>query len=114
MAVELSATLAALADPARRAIVEHLAQRPARPSELAEALELSRPAVSRHLRILRQAELIAQEIGEEDGRARPIALLREPLAQVHDWLDEVEAFWGEQLASFQAYAEKAARKGRKR
>lgn len=114
MAHELTATLSALADPMRRAIVEHLARQPARPSELATALELSRPAVSRHLRVLRQAELISQEIGEEDGRARPITLRQEPFSQVHDWLAEVEAFWDDQLAAFQAYAEQATRKGHRR
>ena len=81
MAAELDRTLAALADPTRRAIVERLRNRPQRPSEVAEALSMSRPAMSRHLRVLRRAGLIAQEALEEDARARVIQLRTEPLSR---------------------------------
>ena len=111
---ELDATFAALADPARRSIVELLKRQPARPSEVADALALSRPAVSRHLRILRQAGLIEQSADDEDARARPIALRHEPFSQLRTWIEEVEAFWGEQLAAFKSYAEHKHGKGRRR
>lgn len=114
MAADLDATLAALADPARRAIVELLLRDPARPSEVADALALSRPAISRHLRVLRQAGLVEQGAGEDDARARPITLRHEPFAQLRDWIEEVEAFWGDQLAAFKSYAERKHGKGRRR
>ncbi len=101
----LDATLAALADPNRRAIVELLHQRPMRPSDVAEALELPRPAMSRHLRVLRSAGLVAQEAQEDDARARTVSLLRQPFSQLREWLEQVEAFWTDELAAFKAYAE---------
>ncbi len=111
---DLDVTFAALADPARRAIVELLLHQPARPSEVADALELSRPAISRHLRVLRQAGLIEQESADDDARARPISLRREPFSQLRTWVENVEAFWGDQLAAFKRYAERKHGKGRKR
>jgi DNA-binding transcriptional ArsR family regulator len=106
---ELDRTLAALADPTRRAIVERLRKRPLRPSEVAEALSMSRPAMSRHLRVLRRAGLIAQEIVEEDARARLIQLRTEPLARLRAWVEDVEAMWGDQLQAFKAHAERVHR-----
>jgi DNA-binding transcriptional ArsR family regulator len=106
---ELDRTLAALADPTRRAIVERLRKRPLRPSEVAEALSMSRPAMSRHLRVLRRAGLIAQETVEEDARARLIQLRTEPLARLRAWVEDVEAMWGDQLQAFKAHAERVHR-----
>lgn len=113
MAADLDRTLAALADPTRRAIVERLRKRPQRPSEVAEALSMSRPAMSRHLRVLRRAGLIAQQVLEEDARARLIQLRPEPLAQLRSWVEDVEAMWGDQLQAFKAHAERAQRGGRR-
>ena len=110
---DLDRTLAALADPTRRAIVERLRKKPYRPSEVAEALSMSRPAMSRHLRVLRRAGLIAQETPEDDARARLIQLRTEPLSGLRAWLEDVEAMWGEQLGSFKAHAERVHR-GRRR
>ena len=109
MPAELDRTLAALADPTRRAIVERLRRRPLRPSEVAEALSMSRPAMSRHLRVLRRAGLIAQETLEEDARARLIRLRTEPLARLRAWVEDVEAMWGDQLQAFKAHAERVHR-----
>ena len=109
MVAELDRTLAALADPTRRAIVERLRKRPQRPSEVAEALSMSRPAMSRHLRVLRRAGLIAQETLEDDARARMIQLRTEPLSRLRTWVEDVEAMWGEQLESFKAHAERVHR-----
>lgn len=109
MPADLDRTLAALADPTRRAIVERLRRRPLRPSEVAEALSMSRPAMSRHLRVLRRAGLIAQETVEEDARARLIQLRTEPLARLRAWVEDVEAMWGDQLQAFKAHAERVHR-----
>ncbi len=113
MAAELDRTLAALADPTRRAIVERLRKKPQRPSEVAEALSMSRPAMSRHLRVLRKAGLIAQEAIEEDARARLIQLRTEPFSRLRAWVEDVEAMWGDQLQAFKAHAEQVHR-GRRR
>jgi DNA-binding transcriptional ArsR family regulator len=104
-------TLAALSDPTRRGVVELLRVRPRRAGEIAELLDMSRPAMSRHLRVLRQAGLVSEDDLEEDARARVYRLERAPFAGLRGWLDEVEAFWGDQLQAFKAHAErKAARK----
>ena len=103
---DLDHTLAALADPSRRAIVEMLHQQALRPSDVADALDIARPAMSRHLRILRTAGLIEQATPEDDARARTITLCREPFTQLRTWIEEVEAFWGDELAAFKAYAER--------
>ncbi|MGZ6098917.1 MAG: ArsR/SmtB family transcription factor [Myxococcaceae bacterium] len=113
MAADLDRTLAALADPTRRAIVERLRKRPLRPSEVAEALSMSRPAMSRHLRVLRRAGLIAQEMVEDDARARLIKLRTEPLSALRAWVEDVEAMWGDQLQAFKAHAERVHRSGRR-
>lgn len=114
MAVEaastLDRTLAALAEPQRRAIIEALRDGERRPSELADRLAISRPALSRHLRILRQAGLVTQAASEPDARARPIRLQPERLSAVRNWLESVEAFWSDQLAAFQQHAEHPARR----
>ena len=109
MVADLDRTLAALADPTRRAIVERLRRKLQRPSEVAEALSMSRPAMSRHLRVLRRAGLIAQETLEEDARARLIQLRTEPLSRLRAWVEDVEAMWGDQLESFKAHAERVQR-----
>ena len=105
MRPDVDRTLAALADPNRRAIVDLLRGQPQRPSEVAETLSISRPTMSRHLRVLRLAGLVQQEIAGLDARARLIRLRQEPFAQLRGWLEEVEAFWGEQLDAFKAHAE---------
>ncbi|HTK56934.1 MAG TPA: metalloregulator ArsR/SmtB family transcription factor [Gemmatimonadales bacterium] len=109
MVADLDRTLAALADPTRRAIVERLRKKPQRPSEVAEALSMSRPAMSRHLRVLRRAGLIAQETLDEDARARLIQLRTEPLSRLRAWVEDVEAMWGDHLESFKAHAERVHR-----
>jgi DNA-binding transcriptional ArsR family regulator len=113
VAADLDRTLAALADPTRRAIVERLRSKPQRPSEVAEALSMSRPAMSRHLRVLRRAGLIAQEALEEDARARLIQLRTEPLSRLRAWVEDVEAMWNDQLQSFKAHAEQVHRRPRR-
>jgi DNA-binding transcriptional ArsR family regulator len=107
-------TLAALADPARRGVIDLLRRGPRRASELASDLEMSRPAMSRHLRVLRRSGLVEEEGVEEDARVRLYGLRKEPFVPLRRWLDEVEAFWAGELGAFQRYAERTRGKGRRR
>jgi DNA-binding transcriptional ArsR family regulator len=106
VALEVDRTLAALADPARRAIVELLQGQPQRPSEVARRLAVSRPTLSRHLRVLREAGLLDERIADGDARGRLVGLRAERLAELRGWLDEVTGFWTAQLAAFQAHVER--------
>ena len=104
-------TLAALADPSRRGVIDLLRKRPRRAGELARTLELSAPAMSRHLRVLRQAGLVEEGESDapDDARVRVYRLRRQPFASLRQWTEEVEAFWGEQLSAFAAHVEKRGR-----
>ncbi len=108
---ELDRTFAALADPTRRAVVDLLRKRPRRAGELAVAFDMTAPAMSRHLRVLRKSGLVEERSLEDDARVRVYRLRPEPFAALRSWLDHVEAFWAGQLDAFKDYAEK---KGRKR
>jgi DNA-binding transcriptional ArsR family regulator len=109
----LDDTFAALADPTRRRVVDLLRSGPLRAGELAAAVEMSPPAMSRHLRVLRASGLVEEESSPDDARVRIYTLRREPFEQLHGWLDEVESFWLIQLRSFRAHAEKKARAKRR-
>jgi DNA-binding transcriptional ArsR family regulator len=102
--------LAALADPARLATVRLLRKKPLRSSDVAAALSLSRPLTSRHLRVLRRAGIVEETTEGDDARVRIYRLRREPFNELRAWLDEVEAFWGDQLEAFKSYAEGKHRK----
>jgi DNA-binding transcriptional ArsR family regulator len=102
-------TLAALADPTRREVIDLLRRKPRRASDIASALSMSKPAMSRHLRLLRKTGLVTKEELDDDARVRVYRLERQPFAELRSWLDEVEGFWTEQLAAFKARAEKKAR-----
>ena len=108
----LDRTLQALAEPTRRAVVGLLRHGPQRAGEIADALAMSRQAMSRHLRVLRQAGVI-HEVGaaspDDDARARTYRLEAQPLAELQSWLGEVQAFWGVQMQSFRKQAERVAR-----
>ena len=97
--------LDALSDPTRRGVVDLLRRGPRRAGELADALDMAPPAMSRHLRVLRVSGLIEDERGEKDARVRMFALRREPFVALQAWLDQVEMFWDDQLDSFKAHAE---------
>lgn len=109
---DLDATLAALADPTRRRVIELLRDDPRPAGELAAAAKMSPPAMSRHLKVLRATGLVQAEPVEHDARLRVYRLLPEPFADLQAWLDQVHAFWEEQLGSFKAQAHRRA--GRKR
>ncbi|ANP47834.1 ArsR/SmtB family transcription factor [Candidatus Viadribacter manganicus] len=99
-------TLAALADPHRRRAVELLGQRPRRAGELAEALGLPAPAMSRHLRELKQCGLVEETHPEFDARVRIYTLKEGAMADLKKWLADTERMWSDQLASFKAHIEK--------
>jgi DNA-binding transcriptional ArsR family regulator len=108
----LDRTLQALAEPTRRAVVGLLRHGPQRAGEIADALAMSRQAMSRHLRVLRQAGVI-HEVGaaspDDDARARTYRLEARPLADLQSWLGEVQAFWDVQMSAFRKQAERVAR-----
>lgn len=103
----VAATLHALTDPTRRAVVELLAQGPLRAGELATALATTPPALSRHLRILRRSGIVGADDLEEDARVRLYRLRLEALAPLHDWLEDLRGFWIDQLDAFKVHAERA-------
>jgi DNA-binding transcriptional ArsR family regulator len=108
---DLDTTLAALADPTRRHVVELLRERPRRAGELAAACVMSGPAMSRHLRVLRASGLVrvdvAEEVGGQDARLRVYSLRPEPFVDLQAWLEQVQAFWSGQLEAFKAHVERA-------
>ena len=99
MEAEVDTTLAALADPTRRGVIDLLRLSPRRASDLAEALTTTRPAMSRHLKVLRRAGLVSEESPDHDARARVYRLERRPFSDLRGWLDDVEGFWSEQLSA---------------
>lgn len=104
-AANLDTAFAALADSTRRAVIRELLRAPLRAGELAERVAMSAPALSRHLRVLREAGLIVEDGVEHDARVSVYTVDLEAFAPVRNWLDQVEAHWHEQLASFKEYAE---------
>jgi DNA-binding transcriptional ArsR family regulator len=107
---ELDTTLSALADPNRRAVIDLLKDRPLRAGEIATALELTPPALSRHLRVLRRSGLIREEGLEEDARVRIYQLRKEPFDQLRGWLGEVESFWIGELSAFRDHVERTRKR----
>jgi DNA-binding transcriptional ArsR family regulator len=106
---DIDRTLVALADPTRRRVIDLLRKAPRRAGEIADALSMSRPATSRHLRLLRKTGLVTESEMEHDARVRVYRLERERFAELRGWLDEVESFWGTQLGSLKAHAERKRR-----
>jgi DNA-binding transcriptional ArsR family regulator len=115
----LSVTFGALADPTRRAILARLALREMSVSELAEPFDMSLPAVSRHLKVLERANLIAR--GRE-AQWRPCRIDPHGLKEVDDWLERYRRFWDESFDRLDDYLrdlqtkekEKKRRRNRKR
>ena len=87
---QLSATFGALADPTRRAILARLASGEASVTQLAEPFQMSMPAVSKHLKVLERAGLIAR--GRE-AQWRPCRLEAAPLKEAADWVEDYRRFW---------------------
>ena len=109
-APDLDATLAALADPSRRQVVDLLRRGPRRAGDLASRMHMSPPALSRHLRILRTQGLIEEERVQDDARVRLYRLRRKPFRDLQGWLADVDVYWTDQLGSFKAHAEQSRKK----
>ena len=95
-----SNAFAALADPTRREVFERLAQGPRSVGDLAQGLPVSRPAVSQHLKVLKEAGLVTDH---PEGARRVYQIDPQGLGQMRAWLDR---FWDGALAAFKAEAEK--------
>jgi DNA-binding transcriptional ArsR family regulator len=112
--LDLDAAFAALADSTRRAVIRQLLRAPLRAGELAERVEMSAPALSRHLRVLREAGLIVEDGVEHDARVSVYKVDLDAFAPVRNWLDEVAEHWREHLASCKEYAQTRRRNGRRK
>jgi DNA-binding transcriptional ArsR family regulator len=99
-------TLLALADPTRRRVIDLLRKKPRRAGDIATALSLSAPRLSRHLRVLRKSGLVEDSGVGHDARVRVYRLRPERFAILRAWLEEVEAFWSAELSAFKAHAER--------
>jgi len=106
----LDATFAALADPTRRAILAKLAGGEASVTELAEPFKMSLPAVSKHLRVLERAGLIARS---REAQWRPCRLEAGPLKTVSDWLEFYRRFWDRSFDRLETYLDELQGKGKK-
>jgi len=98
----LSATLSALADPTRRAILARLAAGETSVTELAAPFEMTLPAVSKHLKVLESAGLIARG---RDAQWRPCRLEAAPLKEVAEWTEHYRQFWEESFDRLESYLE---------
>jgi DNA-binding transcriptional ArsR family regulator len=104
----LDRTLAALADPARRRVVELLRERPRRAGDLAVALSVSPSVMSRHLKLLRDSDLVEESSPVFDTRVRIYSLRAGATAELRSWLEAVERGWAEQLSALKAHVERGA------
>jgi len=99
MANRIAVALNALADPTRRAIFERVGAAPGAVGEITAGLPVSRPAVSQHLKVLKEAGLVTDT---PDGTRRVYRLDPRGLGALRDWLD---LFWGDQLSAFKDFAD---------
>jgi DNA-binding transcriptional ArsR family regulator len=106
----LSATFAALADPTRRAILARLTKGERSVTELAAPFEMSLPAISKHLKVLERAGLVARS---RDAQYRPCRLRPRPLKDASKWLDHYRRFWDESFDRLDDYLEDLQRKEKK-
>lgn len=97
--------LQALAEPTRLRAVELLSAAPRRAGELSEALGVTAPAMSKHLRVLLRAGIVSAERPADDARLRVFRLREESVAAVRAWLDQLQAHWDEQLSAFRSHVE---------
>lgn len=96
----LTATFSALADPTRRAILGRLSSGEASVTEIAEPFEMSMPAISKHLKVLEKAGLIARG---RDAQSRPCRLETARLRQANEWIANYRRFWDESLDRLEKY-----------
>jgi DNA-binding transcriptional ArsR family regulator len=107
----LDATFAALADPTRRAILARLARGDASVMELAEPFAMSQPAISKHLKVLERAGLIARG---QDAQRRPRRLVAKPLRDVDRWVERYREFWEASFDALDDVLEDLKKKERKK
>ena len=93
----LDRAFTALADPTRRGVIELLRKAPHRAGDLAARLAVSPPALTRHLRVLRESRLVEEVADGEDARVSVYRLRREVFTRLRTWVDEVEAMWQDPL-----------------
>jgi DNA-binding transcriptional ArsR family regulator len=98
----LSATLSALADPTRRAILARLSLGETSVTELAKPFEMTQPAVTKHLKVLESAGLITRS---RQAQWRPCKLAPAPLRDVSEWLEQYRTFWEESFDRLESYLE---------
>lgn len=96
----LNRTFAALADPTRRRILEHLAKGDQCVTDLARPYSMSLPAVSKHLRVLEKAGLVKRK---RHGRVHSLKLQAAPMKQAQEWIETYRQFWEERLDRLEAY-----------
>jgi len=96
------ATFNVLADPTRRAVLDLLRQGSQPAGRIAQSFPVSRPAISKHLRLLRRAHLVHEH---REGRHRVYQLNPAPLKAVDSWLEQYRVFWRDNLASLKAFVE---------
>jgi DNA-binding transcriptional ArsR family regulator len=96
------ASFQALADPTRRAVLDLLRQGSRPAGQIAQAFPVSRPAISKHLRLLRRAHLVEER---REGRNRVYQINAEPLKAVDQWLDHYRVFWQTSLANLKTFVE---------
>ncbi len=96
------ATFSALADPTRRAVLDLLRTGRQPAGQIASAFPVSRPAISKHLRLLRRAHLVHEQ---REGRNRFYQLNPEPLKAVDSWLEHYRSFWSASLVNLKAFVE---------
>ena len=96
------ATFSALADPTRRAVLDLLRKGRQPAGQIAQAFPISRPAISKHLRLLRKAHLVHEQ---REGRNRVYHLNPEPLKGVDSWLEQYRVFWSTSLMNLKSFVE---------
>ena len=106
----LSATFAALADPTRRAILARLVAGETSVTALAEPFSMSLPAISKHLKVLERAGLIARS---RDAQWRPCRLTADPLKDAADWLEHYRRFWEQSFDRLDAYLKELQTEGKR-
>jgi DNA-binding transcriptional ArsR family regulator len=107
----LSATFAALSDPTRRAIIARLASGEMTVGELAKPFAISGPGISKHLKVLERAGLIARG---RNAQQRPCRLVGRPLKQANNWLEQYRQFWEESFDRLEAYLSKVQSREKRR
>lgn len=105
----LSQTFAALADPTRRAILARLSAGETSVTELAEPFDMSLPAVSKHLKVLERAGLVART---REAQWRPCRLEAGPLKDANDWLEHYRRFWEQSFDRLESYLDELQMKGK--